>query len=208
MNKAVCKLCRKQNTKLFFKGERCLSAKCPVDKPAAGRFPRGSRRRPGKISEYGLQLREKQKAKRMAGMREKQFNLYYKRSSRKKGQTGVSLLKMLECRLDNIVYQLGIASSKSQARQLITHCHVRVNGVVVNKPSYQVEVGNKISLSKKAMDFKMVKDVVAKSKEQGNVPRYLQFDSDKKEGVMLDLPSREDISIPVEEQLIVELYSK
>lgn len=209
MGKAVCKLCKSQMAKLFLKGERCLSEKCPLEKASkAARNKRLRTRRPAKMSEYGLQLREKQKAKRMAGMREKQFNLYYQKASRKKGQTGELLLQMLECRLDNIVYQLSMASSKAQARQLVTHRNVRVNNIVVNKPSCQVKVGDEISLSKKAANSKFVKNSVEKAKKHGEIPGFLQFDPEKIVGTMLVMPAREDISIPVEEQLIVELYSK
>jgi len=210
LGKAVCKLCRSQMAKLFLKGERCLSEKCPMEKASKVARKKGKRggRRPAKMSEYGLQLREKQKAKRMAGIREKQFNLYYQKASRRKGLTGELLLQMLECRLDNIVYQLSMASSKAQARQLVAHCNVRVNDRVVNRPSCQVKAGDKISLSKKAMDSEFVKKSVEKAKKHGEIPRYLQFDPENIVGTMLNMPVREDISIPVEEQLIVELYSK
>ena len=161
-----------------------------------------------KMSEYGRQLKEKQKVKKMAGLRERQFHSYYMKASKKKVATGTLLLSMIERRIENIVFQLGFTSSKRQARQLVVHSHIRVNGSIVNRPSYQVRVGDSVSLSGKAFEFKTVKDAIEKTKQRNDVPGYLQMDANWKVGTVVALPAREDISIPAEEQLIVELYSK
>ena len=160
-------------------------------------------RRPAKASEYGLQLREKQKAKRMAGMREKQFHLYYERASRKKGQTGEVLLQMLECRLDNVVYQLSLTSSKSQARQLVVHRHVRVNNQIINRPSYQVSVGDAITLDTKALEIPAIKKSV---QEKIKVPSWLIRKGPA--GKIKKIPTTDDVPEPISTQDVVEFYSR
>jgi small subunit ribosomal protein S4 len=154
-----------------------------------------------------MQLREKQKARRISGILEKQFRKYFKIAERKKGLTGENLLRLLECRLDNIVFRLGFTSSINQARQLVRHRHIRVNGRCVNIPSYQVKVGDRISLDEKSKDLEIVKVAREKAKERG-IPPWIEFDQSTNTGTILELPKREEISIPVQEKLIVELYSK
>ncbi|HAZ37200.1 MAG TPA: 30S ribosomal protein S4 [Clostridiaceae bacterium] len=198
-----CKLCRREGVKLYLKGDRCYSDKCAIVKRAYAPGQHGQGRK--KITNYGMQLREKQKAKRIYGMQEVQFRRYYFEADRQKGITGENLLKLLELRLDNVVYRLGLAESRSEARQLVRHEHFTVNGKKVNIPSYQVKVNDVIALkekSKASEKFKALADVAT------NVPKWLSVDKDKMEGQVIALPQREDIDIPVNETLIVELYSK
>ncbi|MFB0527451.1 MAG: 30S ribosomal protein S4 [bacterium] len=202
---SVCKLCRREKIKLFLKGERCLSPKCPIEKQASVSGERGGVRE--RLSKYGMQLREKQKARLMSGILEKQFRKYFKTAERKKGLPGENLLRLLECRLDNIVFRLGFTSSRNQARQLVKHRHIRVNGRCVNIPSYQVKVGDRISLDEKSKQLEIVKVAQEKAKERG-IPAWIEFDQSTNTGRILELPKREEISISVQEQLIVELYSK
>jgi len=202
---SVCKLCRREKVKLFLKGERCFSPKCAIERRGS---PTGqSVEVRERLSGYGLQLREKQKARRMAGIMEKQFRKYFRMAERKKGLPGENLLRLVECRLDNIVFRLGFASSKNQARQLVQHRHIRVNGRCVDIPSYQVKVGDKISLDEKSKDLEVVKASREKAQERG-IPSWMEFDQSTSTATILKLPKREEISIPVQEQLIVELYSK
>jgi len=154
-----------------------------------------------------MQLREKQKTRRMSGIMERQFRKYFKIAERMKGLPGENLLRLLECRLDNIVFRLGFASSRNQARQLVRHRHIIVNGHCVNIPSYQVKVGDRISLDEKSKDLEIVKGAQERAKERG-IPAWIEFDQSTDTGTILELPKREDISIPVQERLIVELYSK
>jgi len=206
---SVCKLCRREKIKLFLKGERCFSPKCPVERQAAvskGRKQVRIRTRT-RLSKYGMQLKEKQKARLMTGVLEKQFRKYFKKAEREKGLPGENLLRLLECRLDNIVFRLGFASSRNQARQLVRHRHTRVNGRCVDIPSYQVRVGDRISLDEKSKQLEIVKVAQEKAKERG-LPAWIEFDQSTSTGRILELPKKEEISIPVQEQLIVELYSK
>jgi small subunit ribosomal protein S4 len=201
----VCKLCRREKIKLFLKGERCFTPKCAIERWGS---PSGEHREVReRLSKYGMQLREKQKARRISGILEKQFRKYFKIAERKKGLTGENLLRLLECRLDNIVFRLGFTSSINQARQLVRHRHIRVNGRCVNIPSYQVKVGDRISLDEKSKDLEIVKVAREKAKERG-IPPWIEFDQSTNTGTILELPKREEISIPVQEKLIVELYSK
>lgn len=202
---SVCKLCRREKMKLFLKGERCFSPKCPIARQASVSGKRREVRE--RISKYGVQLREKQRAKLMSGILEKQFRKYFKTAERKKGLPGENLLRLLECRLDNIVFRLGFASSRNQARQLVRHRHVRVNGRCVDIPSYQVKIGDKISLDEKSKQLETVKAAQEKAKERG-FPAWIEFDKSTNTGRILELPKREEMSIPVQEQLIVELFSK
>jgi small subunit ribosomal protein S4 len=198
-----CKQCRREGIKLFLKGERCLTEKCAIERRS---YPPGEHGR-GRIkqSEYLLQLREKQKARRYYGILEKQFRLYYDRASARSGITGEELLRMLELRLDNVVYRLGFASSRAQARQLIRHGHFQVNGRRVNIPSYQVREGAIVSLKPGSPVEQIVRDATDLT---ASVPAWLQADHDNLTGKVLKAPEREEIDAPVQEQLIVELYSK
>lgn len=203
---AVCRLCRRENTKLFLKGDRCLSDKCAINKRNYAPGQHGQRRRT-KISEYGLQLREKQKVKRTYGLLEKQFRGYFHKAARTKGVTGSELLILLERRLDNVVYRMGFSDSRAQARQLVRHGHMRVNGRKVNIPSYQMKQGDVIEPREKSRNM----DLIAGNMEhigQKQIPEWLNVDSSGMRGVVQVLPTREDITMPFQEQLIVELYSK
>ncbi|MFQ5737916.1 MAG: 30S ribosomal protein S4 [Acidobacteriota bacterium] len=204
----VCRLCRRESMKLFLKGQRCFSEKCAVDKRSFAPGEHGtSRRRRPKTLGYGLQLRAKQKVKRIYGVMEKQFRGYFRRAARKKGITGELLLQLLERRLDNIVYRLGFASSRNQARQLVRHGHMRVNGHRVNIPSFIVKKGDEISLSPKGQKNIVVQSCLESIAGKG-VPEWLNLQVEEFKGQVLELPRRQDIQIPIEEQLIVELYSK
>ncbi len=198
-----CKQCRREGIKLFLKGERCLTEKCSIERRS---YPPGEHGR-GRIkqSEYLLQLREKQKARRYYGILEKQFRLYYDRASQQSGITGEALLRMLELRLDNVVYRLGFASSRAQARQLIRHGQFQVNGRRVNIPSYQVRAGDIVAMKAGAPVEQIVRDATDLT---ASVPAWLQADHDNLTGKVLKAPERDEIDAPVQEQLIVELYSK
>ena len=202
---SVCRLCRREGTKLYLKGDRCYSDKCAIARRPVAPGQHGQSRK--KVSEYGLQLREKQKAKRTYGVMEKQFRNYFKKAEQMRGITGENLLQMLERRLDNVVYRLGFASSRAQARQFVRHGHITVDGKRVNIPSYLVNAGQTVAVAEKSMEkmeyFKGIKEEGGKT-----VPEWLQVDFDKMEGVISSLPEREDIDTPIEEHLIVELYSK
>ena len=198
-----CRICRREGMKLFLKGERCLTEKCAIERRA---YPPGEHGRGRtKQSEYLLQLREKQKARRYYGILEKQFRTYYEKASRRSGITGENLLRMLELRLDNVVYRLGFAASRSQARQLVRHGHFEVNGKRVNIPSYQVGEDDVIALREGAAAKAAVTDATDLT---ASVSPWLQADHDNLTGKVLRLPDRVDIDTPVQEQLIVELYSK
>ncbi|MBE7181972.1 MAG: 30S ribosomal protein S4 [Terriglobus roseus] len=203
---AVCRLCRRDGVKLFLKGSRCFSEKCAIDKR---NFPPGQhgQARAKKIVGYGLQLREKQKAKRIYFTLEGQFREYYEKANQKTGVTGELLLQQLERRLDNVAYRLGFAISRRQARQVVRHGHVQVNGKKVNIPSYQVKVGDVIEIREKAkkMEILAAGEQFAAGMQQ---PMWLQIDREALSGKVVALPKREEIQLPVNEQLIVELYSK
>lgn len=199
----VCKQCRREGVKLYLKGDKCFSDKCPVARRAYAPGQHGQSRK--KLTNYGVQLREKQRAKRIYGLLETQFRLTYDEADRQKGITGENLLRLLETRLDNVAYRLGFANSRPEARQLVRHGHFTVNGKKVNIPSYQVKVGDRIVVKDKSRQsdkFKALADVAT------NVPKWLTVDKDKMEGEVIALPQREDVDIPVNETLIVELYSK
>jgi small subunit ribosomal protein S4 len=203
----ACRLCRREGTKLFLKGVRCKSHKCVLEKGAVAPGQHGSNKK-GRGSDYGMQLREKQKAKRMFGILEKQFRLYFKKAEKKKGVTGENLFIFIETRLDNVVYRLGLASSRKFARQLISHKHFLVNGKCVNKASYLLKEGDVISVKEKDKDMKIFKELIEKKENLTPPPTWLEFSADKLEGKVVRLPKREDMNIPVDEQKIVELYSK
>ncbi len=200
-----CRLCRREGMKLYLKGERCYTEKCAIDRRAYAPGQHGKSRK--KVSEYGLQLREKQKAKRIYGVLERQFRRYFETADKQKGVTGENLLRILETRLDNVVYRIGFASSRVEARQLINHGHFTVNGKKVDIASYEVRVGETIAVkddSKKLDKFKELAEFAAEK----TAPPWLEVDSEAMEARVIALPSREDIDIPIEEHLIVELYSK
>lgn len=200
---ASCRLCRREGQKLFLKGERCYSPKCAVEKRNYAPGQHGQSRK--KVSEYGLQLREKQKAKRFYGVLETQFRNYFEKAAKKKGITGENLLIMLETRLDNVVFRLGFASSRKEARQLVRHGHFTVNGLKQNIPSFTVKAGDTIKVKEKSASspkFKEIKDMSI------SVPSWVTVDVDKLEGKVVAMPRREDIDTPIAEHLIVELYSK
>jgi small subunit ribosomal protein S4 len=202
---ADCRLCRREGIKLFLKGDRCYSDKCAVEKRP---YPPGQagKKRP-RDSEYRVQLREKQRAKRMYGLLEKQFRGYYTIASAQKGITGENLLRLLESRLDNVVYRLGFAKSRDEARQVVGHGHITVNGTRVNIPSFRVRPGEVIAVADKSKDLLVIKTALIAS-EKIEVPGWLEVDIEKLQGKVLSLPSRDQIDAPVREQLIVELYSK
>src|SRR6202790_4234924 len=202
----VCRLCRREGTKLFLKGTKCLSDRCPLEKR---NFPPGQhgKDRKAKIVGYGLQLHEKQKAKRMYFTLEGQFREYYEKANRATGVTGELLLQQLERRLDNVAYRLGFAISRRQARQVVRHGHVQVNGKKVNIPSYQVSVGDEIAVRDEAKKHVIIEQGTQYASHQP-APVWLDIDRENYKGRVIALPKREDIQLPVNEQLIVELYSK
>ena len=201
----VCKLCRRERTKLFLKGARCESSKCAVERKP---YPPGEHGR-GRVreTEYLIQLREKQKARRIYGVLEKQFRNYYKEAARQPGITGESLLRMLEARLDNVVFRSTFAESRAQARQLVSHGHFRVNGRRVTVPSYQVKPGDVITMKDRSKNMIVVQHSIDTA-GQRLVPEWLDVDTDARKVTVTDLPSRAQIDTQVQEQLIVELYSK
>ena len=200
---ANCRLCRREGQKLFLKGERCYSPKCAIERRNYAPGQHGQSRK--KMSDYGTQLREKQKTKRFYGMQETQLRNLFDKASRKKGITGENLLILLESRLDNVVFRLGFASSRKEARQLVTHNHFTVNGKKVNIPSYEVKAGDVIKVKEKSTNSPKFKEV----KEMSiTVPSWLTVDVEKLEGKVVSLPTRSEIDTPVAEHLIVELYSK
>ena len=198
-----CRLCRREGQKLFLKGERCYSSKCALEKRAYAPGQHGQDRK--KKSNYGLQLREKQKAKRFYGLQETQFLNYFKKAAAKKGMTGENLLVMLETRLDNVVFRMGFASSRKEARQLVLHGHFTVNGKKVDIPSCAVAAGDVVAVKAKSCSspkFKEIKEMTI------STPEWISIDTQKLEGKVLAMPTRSQIDTPVEEHLIVELYSK
>ncbi|WP_263409155.1 30S ribosomal protein S4 [Terriglobus tenax] len=202
----VCRLCRRDGMKLFLKGPKCFTEKCPIEKRNFAPGQHG-RDRKAKIVGYGLQLREKQKAKRIYFTLEGQFRAYYEKASRKTGVTGELLLQQLETRLDNVAYRLGFAISRRQARQVVRHGHVTVNGRKVNIPSFQVKVGDVIEIREKAKKLVLLETAKDFASGQSQVS-WLEINRDNLSGKVIALPKREDIQLPVNEQLIVELYSK
>ncbi|PLW81132.1 30S ribosomal protein S4 [Kineobactrum sediminis] len=198
-----CKLSRREGTDLFLKsGVRALESKC---KPESVPGQHGARR--GRLSDYGVQLREKQKVRRIYGVLEKQFRNYYKEAARLKGATGENLLQLLECRLDNVVYRMGFGSTRAESRQLVAHKGILVNGAVVNVASYQVKAGDIVSLREKAKKQLRVQSALALAAQRGE-PEWIELNSDKLEGVFKSVPERQDLSSEINENLIVELYSK
>lgn len=201
----VCRLCRREGVKLYLKGERCYSDKCAIDRRAYAPGQHGQGRK--KVSEYGLQLREKQKARRIYGVLEKQFASYYEEAARRKGITGENLLQILESRLDNVVYRLGLASSRPEARQLVRHGHFTVNGKRVDIPSYLTKPGEVIGIREKSLESPRIKELLELAETRPVAP-WLERDLDAKKGKIVRLPARDEIDIPVAEQMIVEYYSR
>ncbi len=202
---SLCRLCRREGIKLFLKAERCLTVKCAIEKRAYPPGQHGQGR--AKFSEYGVQLREKQKVRRIYGVLEKQFRKYFKMADRKKGVTGENLLQLLETRFDNVVYRLGLAGSRNAARQLVRHNHFYINGRRVNIPSYLVKKGDVIAPAPNKAEKTPIKKALEGMKGK-NLPQWLAFDEDNKQGLIQSLPCREDVTLPIQEQLIVELYSR
>ncbi|HEV8659397.1 MAG TPA: 30S ribosomal protein S4 [Thermoanaerobaculia bacterium] len=201
----VCRLCRREGMKLFLKGDRCFKDKCAIERRNYAPGQHGRRR--SKVLGYGLQLREKQKVKRIYGLLERQFSLYFRRAAKKTGITGDNLLRQLELRLDNIVYSLGFSSSRAQGRQLVRHGHIEVNGKKINIPSFQVKKGDVIQVREKSRKNDQIRQSVETAAGRG-VPGWLELNAEQFRGTVQDVPKREDIRLPIQEQLIVELYSK
>jgi small subunit ribosomal protein S4 len=201
---AKCRLCRREGMKLFLKGARCFTDKCAIERRNYPPGQHGLNR--GKLTPFGVQLREKQKAKRIYGVLESQFRRYFQWAEREKGVTGETLLRLLELRLDNVVHRLGFAASRRESRQMVAHGHVQVNGRKVSVPSFLLKVGDRVELRSTSKLGARVDDNL--NAGRGQVPQWLELDPAAKRGVLRSLPLREDIQIPVSEQLIVELYSK
>lgn len=202
---AVCRLCRRENAKLYLKGDRCYSDKCAYERRSYVPGQHGQSRK--KFSDYGIQLREKQKVKRMYGLMEKQFKNYFKKAERQRGITGSNLIILLERRLDSVAYRLGFANSLAQARQLVRHNHFKVNGRKVNIPSYLVKVGEIIEVKEKSRQTPQILESLETLPRRG-VPAWLELDKENFRGAVKAYPTREDVTMPIKEQFIVELYSK
>lgn len=201
---SVCRQCRREEIKLYLKGERCYTDKCAIDRRAypPGQHGQGRRKKP---SEYGIQLREKQKARRIYGVLEKQFRNYFSIADRKKGITGENLLQLLESRLDNMVFRMGFALSRTEARQMVRHGHIRVNDHKVNIPSYLTKAGDIIEVKEKSRSKSRFKEVAEHGRGKAD---WLEVDLDSMKGKVIRVPAREEIDIPISEHLIVELYSR
>ncbi len=202
---SVCRLCRRENLKLFLKGERCYTEKCAIDRRSYPPGQHGQSRK--KVTDYGAQLREKQKVKRLYGILENQFRNTFEEADRQKGITGEVLLALLERRLDSTVYRLGFANSRNEARQLVRHRHFRVNQATVNVPSYLVKPGDVIELREKSKKVVRILESLEGVARRG-IPQWLELDKEKMSGQVKGLPAREEITIPIQEKLIVELFSK
>lgn len=202
---SVCRQCRRENMKLFLKGDRCFSDKCSFDRKGYPPGQHGQRR--SKYSDYGIQLREKQKVRRIYGISEKQFRIIFKRADRKKGITGTNLLSLLESRLDNVVFRLGFTSSRAQGRHFVKHNHFKVNGLKVNIPSYVIKKGDIVEVTEKSRNVQAITDSLDTVVRRG-IPQWLELDKDGLKGVIKSIPTREDVTLPIQEQLIVEFYSK
>ncbi len=202
---ALCKLCRREGEKLFLKGSRCYTDKCGVEKRKYAPGQHGQNR--GKLSDYGIQLREKQKVKRIYGILERQFRLYFKKAAQMKGITGEILLQMLERRLDNVVYRMGFASNRREARQLVRHGHFLVNGRHVDVPSYLLTPGDIVEIGEASKELKAISESLSMAEHRG-LPEWIEIDTQGLKGKFVRIPLRDEIQLPVQEQLIVELYSK
>ena len=203
---ASCRLCRRENLKLFLKGDRCYGDKCSFERRPYAPGQHGQRRG-GKFSDYQLQLREKQKVKRIYGVLERQFRKYYYHAEKQRGITGTNLLLLLECRFDNTIYRRGFANSRNQARQLIRHNHFLINDKRVNIPSYQVKVGDTVQVKQGSRDATSISGAMETVIRRG-IPSWIELEKENFKGKLLAFPNREDLTMPIQEQLIVELYSK
>jgi small subunit ribosomal protein S4 len=201
----VCRLCRREGVKLFLKGDRCFTPKCAIERRAYAPGQHGQARK--KLSPYALRLREKQKLRRIYSIMERQFALYMNRAERMKGMTGENLLSLLERRLDNVVFRIGLGSSRKQARQLVLHGHFLVNGKKVNIPSFLVKSGDKITVSESSRDALLIKSNAEAAKNK-RIPSWIQMDFEKLEAQITGLPKREDIDVAIQDQLVVEFYSR
>lgn len=202
---ARCRLCRREGVKLYLKGDRCYSNRCAIERR---NFPPGQHGRTRrKFTEYAVQLREKQKVRRIYGVLEAQFRNYFEKAERQRGITGENLLRLLERRLDNVVYRLGLAASRAEARQLVRHGHFKVNGRKVTIPSYLVRVGDKVSVAERSKELLRVKELIERA-AQTTPPAWLSYDPEGATGEVVAYPTRDQIDLPVKEQLIVELYSR
>lgn len=202
-----CKLCRREKQKLFLKGSKCFSEKCPIEKRNYPPGQHGNGRR-SKISEYGIQLREKQKIRRTYGLLETQFRIAFEKASRMRGITGDNLVKLLERRLDNVIYRLNISPSRKGARQLILHCHITVNGSVVNIPSYILNPGDVVQVKESSRKLEVVHEALKRTRGDSGLPNWLSLNKAELSGTLLAVPERADIQLNANEQLVVELYSK
>jgi small subunit ribosomal protein S4 len=203
---ALCRLCRREGVKLFLKGQRCLTDKCAIEKRNFAPGQHGKARRP-KLVGYGLQLREKQKVRRFYGIMEDQFRSYFEKAAAMKGITGENLLRLLELRLDNAVYRLGLATSRAEARQLVRHGHIQVAGRKVNIPSFEVSPGQEVAVREASRNATTIQRALDLTGGRG-VPPWLELDRPSMKGRVVSLPKREDVNFPIQEQMIVELYSK
>ncbi len=203
---ASCRLCRRENLKLFLKGDRCYGDKCSFERRPYAPGQHGQRRG-GKFSDYQLQLREKQKVKRIYGVLERQFRKYYYHAEKQKGITGTNLLLLLVCRFDNTIYRMGFANSRNQARQLIRHNHFLINNNRVNIPSYQVKVGDTVEVKQGSRDATSISGAMETVIRRG-IPSWIELEKENFKGKLLAFPNREDLTMPIQEQLIIELYSK
>lgn len=202
---SVCRICRRENQKLFLKGERCLTEKCSYERRS---FPPGQHGHGRiKFSEYAMQLREKQKLKRLYGLAEKQFRSYFTTAEKTTGVTGENLLSLLERRLDNVAYRMNLAGSRAQARQLVKHGHVTVNGKKVNVPSFTVKKGDEVSIIDKSKKVVAIEACIEAGKTK-TMPNWIDINYDEKKGMIKEMPTRDDVTDPIEERLVVELYSK
>ncbi len=201
----LCRVCRREGDKLFLKGDRCFTEKCSVERRKYPPGQHGQRRT--KISDYGIQLREKQKTRKSYGLFEKQFRIYFREAERRKGTTGELLLQLLERRLDNAAFRMGFAINRREARQFITHGHFTVNGRAVSIPSYLVKAGDVIEVREKSRKIPSLADNMSRLENRG-IPAWVEVDSANFKGKVLHIPSREEMQLPIQEQLIVELYSK
>jgi small subunit ribosomal protein S4 len=202
---SVCRICRRENLKLYLKGDRCYSDKCAYERRSYPPGQHGQGRK--KFSDYGIQLREKQKVKRMYGLLERQFRAYFYKAERQKGVTGTNLLVLLERRLDNVIYRMGFANSRSQARQLVRHNHFFVNGKRVNIPSYLIKENDTVEVKEKSRNIVPIAEAMEAVARRG-IPQWLEVEKDKFKGTVKAYPSRDELTMPIQEQLIVELYSK
>jgi small subunit ribosomal protein S4 len=202
---SLCRLCRRENLKMFLKGDRCYTEKCALERRGYAPGEHGQLRR--KFSDYGVQLREKQRLKRMYGLLEKQFHGYFEKADHQKGITGTNLLLLLERRMDNMAYRMGFACSRAEARQMVLHGHFLINGKAVNIPSYLLKIGDELSVREKSREVASIGSALATVERRG-VPSWLEVDGANYKGVLKGLPTREELTMPIQEQLVVELYSK